>query len=71
MQGVSTRKVEDLVQALGIERMSKSQLSELAKTFDETVRAFRERPLEGAYRYVWLDALVFKCRESGRVGGQP
>jgi putative transposase len=67
VQGVSTRKVEDLVQALGIERLSKSQVSELAKTLDETVRGFRERPLEGAYRYVWLDALVFKCREAGRV----
>ncbi len=67
VQGVSTRKVEDLVQALGIERMSKSQVSELAKTLDETVRVFRERPLEGAYRYVWLDALYFKCREGGRV----
>ena len=55
------------MQALGIERMSKSQVSELAKTLDETVRSFRERPLEGAYRYVWLDALVFKCREGGRV----
>jgi transposase-like protein len=67
VQGVSTRKVEDLVQALGVERMSKSQVSELTKTLDETVRAFRERPLAGAYRYVWLDALVFKCREGGRV----
>ncbi len=67
VQGVSTRKVEDLVQSLGIERMSKSQVSELAKTLDETVRSFRERPLDGAYRYVWLDALVFKCREGGRV----
>jgi transposase-like protein len=67
VQGVSTRKVEDLVQALGIERMSKSQVSELTKTLDETVRSFRERPLDGAYRYVWLDALVFKCREGGRV----
>ena len=67
VQGVSTRKVEDLVQALGIERMSKSQVSELAKTLDETVRSFRERPLQGGYRYVWIDAVVFKCREGGRV----
>jgi putative transposase len=67
VQGVSTRKVEDLVQSLGIERMSKSQVSELAKTLDETVRSFRERPLDGKYRYVWLDAVVFKCREAGRV----
>ncbi len=67
MQGVSTRKVEDLVQALGIERMSKSQVSELAKELDGVVRAFRERPLDGKFRYVWLDALFFKCREGGRV----
>src|SRR5579883_3233574 len=67
VQGVSTRKVEDLVQALGIERMSKSQVSELAKTLDDSVRNFRERPLDGKYRYVWLDAVIFKCREAGRV----
>jgi putative transposase len=67
VQGVSTRKVEDLVQSLGIERMSKSQVSELCKELDGIVRSFRERPLEGKFRYVWLDALVFKCREGGRV----
>jgi transposase-like protein len=67
VQGVSTRKVEDLVQSLGIERMSKSQVSELAKTLDDSVRNFRERPLDGKYRYIWLDAVIFKCREAGRV----
>jgi putative transposase len=67
VQGVSTRRVEDLVQSLGIERMSKSQVSELCKELDGVVRDFRERPLGGKYRYVWLDALVFKCREGGRV----
>jgi putative transposase len=67
VQGVSTRRVEDLVQSLGIERMSKSQVSELCKELDGVVRAFRERPLAGKYRYVWLDALFFKCREGGRV----
>ena len=65
--GVSTRKVEDLVQSLGIDRISKSQVSILAKELDDTVRAFRERKLKGRYRYIWLDALELKCREQGRV----
>jgi transposase-like protein len=65
--GVSTRKVEDLVQTLGIERLSKSQVSELAKELDGVVKSFRERPLAGPYKYVWLDALFVKCRENGRI----
>jgi transposase-like protein len=68
VHGVSTRKVEDLVQALGVESLSKSQVSELARGLDATVEAFRRRPLDGApYGYVWLDALFVKCREEGRV----
>ena len=67
VQGVSTRRVEDLVQSLGIDRLSKSQVSQLAKELDGTVKAFRERKLEGPFKYVWLDALVFKCREGGRI----
>jgi transposase-like protein len=65
--GVSTRKVEDLVQALGIEKLSKSQVSQLAKELDGVVKSFRERPLAGPYKYVWLDALYLKCREEGRI----
>jgi transposase-like protein len=65
--GVSTRKVEDLVQSLGIEKLSKSQVSELAKELDGVVKSFRERPLKGPYRYVWFDALEVKCREEGRI----
>ncbi len=65
--GVSTRKVEDLVQALGIEKLSKSKVSELAKELDGVVKSFRERPLTGAYRYIWLDAIVLKCRDAGRI----
>ncbi len=65
--GVSTRKVEDLVQALGIEKLSKSQVSQLAKELDGVVKSFRERPLVGSYTYLWLDALVMKCREGGRI----
>jgi putative transposase len=50
--GVSTRKVEDLVETLGIEKMSKSQVSQLAKELDAAVKSCRERPLSGPYRYV-------------------
>ena len=67
VRGVSTRRVEGLVQTLGIERLSKSQVSEMAKSLDELVEDFRHRPLEGAYPFVWLDALVLKSREGGRV----
>lgn len=66
--GVSTRKVEDLVQTLGIERLSKSQVSELAKSLDATVARFRERALDGGpYPYVWLDATMVRCRDDGRI----
>jgi putative transposase len=68
LAGVSTRRVEKLVQQLGVERMSKSQVSRLAKSLDQIVEDFRTRPLEGApYAYVTLDALVVKCREGGRT----
>ena len=67
VRGVSTRRVEGLVQTLGIERLSKSRLSEMAKCLDEHVEDFRHRPLEGAYPFLWLDALVLKSREGGRV----
>jgi transposase-like protein len=66
--GVSTRRVEGLVQRLGINSISKSQVSELAKSLDEQVASFRDRPLEGGpYIYVWVDALTQRCRENGRV----
>jgi transposase-like protein len=68
LAGVSTRRVEKLVQQLGVERMSKSQVSRLAKSLDAIVEDFRTRPLEGApYAYVTFDALVVKCREGGRT----
>ncbi len=66
--GVSTRKVEQVVQTLGIEGISKSQVSQMARSLDAQVGAFRNRPLDsGPYRYVWLDALVVRCRELGRI----
>src|SRR5712692_3723872 len=68
LAGVSTRRVEKLVQQLGVERMSKSQVSRLAKSLDQIVEDFRTRRLDaGPYAYVTFDALVVKCREGGRT----
>jgi putative transposase len=68
VRGVSTRRVEGLVQALGIEHLSKSQVSRMAKDLDQEVAAFRSRPLDqGPYAYVWLDAMYVKVREAGRI----
>ena len=68
VRGVSTRRIEGLVQTLGIERISKSRVSQMAKELDHQVEAFRTRPLDGApYTYVWLDALTQKVREDGRI----
>ena len=68
VRGVSTRRVEGLVAQLGIERISKSRVSEMAKELDGAVEAFRTRPLEGGpYTYVLLDALTQKVREGGRI----
>jgi putative transposase len=67
VQGVSTRRVDDLVQALGLSGISKSQVSRLCGELDREVERFRTRRLEGAYPYVWLDATFVKVREQGRV----
>jgi putative transposase len=68
LAGVSTRRVDGLVQTLGLTGISKSQVSELARSLDEVVTAFRTRPLDGGpYPYLWLDALVQRCREGGRI----
>jgi putative transposase len=66
--GVSTRRMEKLVESLGITRLSKSQVSEMAKDLDEQVAQFRSRPLDaGPYAFLAADALVLKVREGGRV----
>ncbi len=66
--GVSTRRVEKLVEQLGVTRLSKSQVSEMAKHLDEQVAAFRTRPLDaGPYTFLAADALAIKVREAGRV----
>jgi putative transposase len=68
VRGVSTRRVDGLVKTLGIEGISKSRVSEMAKDLDEAVIAFRNRPLDGGpYTYVWIDALALKVREAGRI----
>jgi len=67
VQGVSTRRVDELVKALGLDGISKSQVSRLCQALDEEVERFRQRRLEGEYPYVWLDATFVKAREGGRV----
>src|SRR4051794_20865301 len=65
--GVSTRRVDELVQAMGLAGISKSQVSKLCKDIDERVNAFLERPIEGEWRYLWLDATYLKVRDGGRI----
>jgi transposase-like protein len=65
--GVSTRRVDDLVQAMGLAGISKSTVSKLCKDIDERVNAFLDRPLESERPYLWLDATYLKVREGGRV----
>jgi len=67
VNGVSTRKVDRLVEELGISGMSKDRVSRLCSGLDERVEAFRNRPLEGAYPYLWLDAKHLKVRDRGSV----
>ena len=65
--GVSTRRVDDLVQAMGVSGISKSSVSKLCKEIDERVLAFLKRPLVGEWPYLWLDATYLKVREGGRI----
>src|SRR5690348_3764533 len=67
VQGVSTRSVDDLVQAMGMTGISKSQVSRLCAELDDKVQTFLNRPLEGDWPYVWLDATYVKVREAGRI----
>jgi putative transposase len=67
VHGVSTRKVEELVKALGMDGVSKSQVNRICEELDEEVERFRTRPLEGPYPYVWIDATYVKARHDGRV----
>ena len=67
VHGVSTRKVDELVKALGMGGISKSRVSEVCKELDEEVERFRNRELEGYYPYVWVDATYVKSRQDGHV----
>jgi transposase-like protein len=67
VNGVSTRRVDRLVEQLGVAGMNKDQVSRLCRGLDEQVQVFRERPLEGRYPYLWLDAKVERVREPGGV----
>ena len=70
VQGISTRRVDDLVQALGMQGISKSQVSRMCAELDKEVESFRTRKLVGPYPYVWLDATFVKVRDNGRVISQ-
>jgi putative transposase len=67
VKGISTRKVDDLVRALGMDGISRSEVSRICRALDAEVEAFRTRPIEGEHPYVWLDATFHKVREGGRV----
>lgn len=67
IQGVSTRSVDELVQAMGMSGISKSQVSRLCTELDDKVQTFLNRPLEGDWPYLWLDATYVKVRSSGRI----
>lgn len=67
VQGISTRSVDDLVRAMGLDGVSKSQVSRLCMEIDERVQAFLNRPIEGDWPYLWLDATCVKVRQAGRI----
>jgi hypothetical protein len=67
VHGVSTRSVDDLVQAMGMSGISKSQVSRLCAEIDEKVKAFLARPIEGDWPYLWIDATYVKVRQNGRI----
>lgn len=67
VQGISTRSVDDLVKALGMSGVPKSQVSRLCGELDERVNAFLDRPIEGDWPYLWVDATYVKTRDAGRI----
>jgi putative transposase len=67
IQGISTRSVDDLVKAMGMSGVSKSQVSRLCEEIDERVKAFLDRPIEGDWPYLWIDATYLKVRQAGRI----
>jgi putative transposase len=67
IQGISTRSVDELVKAMGMSGISKSQVSRLCEEIDQRVKAFLERPIEGDWPYLWIDATYLKVRQAGRI----
>src|SRR6201990_3534912 len=67
VQGLSTRSVDDLVKAMGMSGISKSQVSRLCEEIDQRVKAFLDRPIEGDWPYLWIDATYLKVRQAGRI----
>ena len=67
IQGISTRSVDDLVKAMGMSGVSKSQVSRLCEEIDERVNAFLQRPIEGEWPYIWIDATYVKVRQDHRI----
>ena len=67
VQGVSTRSVDELVKAMGMTGISKSQVSRLCEEIDARVKTFLDRPLEGDWPYLWIDATYVKVRNNGRI----
>jgi len=67
VQGISTRSVDDLVKAMGMSGISKSQVSRLCEEIDDKVKTFLARPLEGDWPYLWIDATYLKVRRGGRI----
>jgi putative transposase len=67
IQGISTRSVDDLVQAMGLSGISKSQVSRLCEEIDGRVKTFLDRPIEGDWPYLWIDATYVKVRQDGRI----
>ncbi len=67
IQGISTRSVDELVKAMGMSGISKSQVSRLCEEIDERVQAFLTRPIEGDWPYLWIDATYVKVRQAGRI----
>lgn len=67
IQGISTRSVDDLVKAMGMSGISRSQVSRLCEEIDDRVKAFLDRPIEGDWPYLWIDATYLKVRQAGRI----
>jgi putative transposase len=67
IQGVLTRSVDDLVKAMGMSGLSKGQVSRLCEQIDDRVKAFLDRPIEGDWPYLWIDATYVKVRQNGRI----